>query len=292
MNGDPTYDELMAANKKLQQRVERLEGVFQLHQTNGMQIKSRFLSNISHEIRTPMNAILGFSGLLQNEGLTQNEQEEYLFYINHNSQAHLNVMDNIIDLTLLETENLNLNQEVVSIQDLITDVYEYYNMEMVRAEGGRVAILMSMPDNNSRIFVTADSYRLRRVMDILVGCTLKYQKRGVVELKLEIPENDRVVFSVNCEESAALIERAKMIFEKTGLDDDWHNQLDNTGVACKLAHDLVEAMDGTVSLNSRKDEDRIDINVNFPIHNIKQNEITGAEMKEMDKDEIPAFNSN
>lgn len=289
MNGDPTYDELKVANRELQQRVERLEGVFQLHQTNGMQIKSRFLSNISHEIRTPMNAILGFSGLLQNEGLTKNEQEEYLFYINHNSQALLNVMDNIIDLTLLETENLKLNQEEVRIQDLISDVYEYYNMEMARAEGERVAILMSMPESSGRITVTADSYRLRRVMDILVGCTLRYQKRGVVELKLEIPANNRVVFSVNCEENALLLERAKMIFEKTGQEDDWHNQLDNTGVACKLASDLVEAMDGTVSLNSRNDEDRIDINVSFQVRSIEKAEITGAEMKEMDTDEIPVF---
>lgn len=291
MNGDPTYDELKATNRELQQRVERLEGSFQLHQTNGMRIKSRFLSNISHEIRTPMNAILGFSGLLQNEGLTQNEQEEYLFYINHNSQALLIAMDNIIDLTLLETENLMLNREEVSIQDLIADVFEYHNMEMARADGERVAILMSMPDSNNRIIVTADSHRLRRVMDNLVICALRFQKKGVIELKLEIPENDRVVFSVSCDGNSQLSERAKVIFEKTGQDDDWHNQLDNTGVACKLARDLVEAMDGTVSLDSRKDEDRIDINVSFTVHHIEQTE-TGAEMKRMDIDEIPAFNSN
>ncbi len=292
MNGDPTYDELMAANKELQQRVEKLEEAIQLNHTNGMKIKSKFLSNISHEIRTPMNAILGFSGLLQNDGLTKYEQEEYLFYINHNSQALLNVMDNIIDLTLLETENLKLNREEVSIQDLITDVYEYHNMEMARTDGDRVAILMSMPDSNNRIIITADSYRLRRVMDNLVSCTLRHQKKGVVELKLEIPENDRIVFSITCEGNTQLEERAKTIFEKTGLDDDWQTQLDNTGVACKLARDLVEAMGGTVSLNGKADADRMEINVNFPIQSIENSEITGAEMKRMDKDEIPAFNSN
>lgn len=292
MNGNPTYDELMAANRELQKRVERLEGAFQLNHTNGMQIKSRFLSNITHEIRTPMNAILGFSGLLQNEGLTQNEQEEYLFYINHNSQALLKVMDNIIDLTLLETENLKLNREEVSIQDLITDVYEYHNMEMARSEGARVAILMSMPDNESQVIVTADSYRLRRVMDNLVSCALKYQKKGVVELKLEIPENDRVVFSVNCEENAQLAKRAKVIFEKNGNDDDWADQLDNTGVACKLARDLVEAMDGSVSLCGSKEEDRINLRVELPIHHIEHTGLRGAAIEKMDTDEVPAFNSN
>ena len=82
-----------------------------------------------------------------------------------------------------------------------------------------------------------------------------------------------------------------MIFEKTGLDDDWHNQLDNTGVVCKLTRDLVEAMDGTVSLHSKKD-DRVEIRVSLPVHSIEEKDKTGAEMRKMDIDEIPAFNSN
>lgn len=292
MNGDPTYDELIAANKKLQQKVELLEEVKQSDYTNGMRIKSRFLSNVSHEIRTPMNAILGFSSLLQNEKLTQNEKEEYLFYISHNCQALLKVVENIIDLTLLETENLILNQEQVSIQDLITQVYEYHNMEMARTTGERVAILMSMPNNNHRVIIKADSYRLKRVMDNLVNCALRHQRKGVVELKLEIPENNRVVFTVTCEGNSQLIERAKAIFEDNGNDDDWHNQIDNTGVVYKLARGLTEAMGGTVSLNSSDDEKKVDIMISFPVHGIENLDITGAIMHENDSKEIPTFNSN
>lgn len=291
MNGDPTYDELIAANKNLQQKLEWLENDYRSHQGDGMRIKSRFLSNVSHEIRTPMNAILGFSSLLQNEKLTQTEKEEYLYYISHNSQALLKVMDNIIDLTLLETQNLKINQEAVSIQDLIKQVYEYHNMEMTRIAGGRVAILMSMPNNNDRIFVNADSYRLRRVMDNLVSCALRHQKRGVVEMKLEIPENNRVVFSVGFEGNALLIERAKKIFEKNGSDDDWQNQLDNTGVACKLARDLTEAMGGTVYLDSSEGEKRADIIISLPVHSI-EHEMNGAKMMKKDLGDIPAFNNN
>jgi len=291
MNGDPTYDELIAANKNLQQKLEWLENDYRSHQGDGMRIKSRFLSNVSHEIRTPMNAILGFSSLLQNEKLTQTEKEEYLYYISHNSQALLKVMDNIIDLTLLESRSLKVNQEAVSIQDLIKEVFEYHNMEMTRIAGGRVAILMSMPNNNDRIFVNADSYRLRRVMDNLVSCALRHQKRGVVEMKLEIPENNRVVFSVGFEGNALLIERAKKIFEKNGSDDDWQNQLDNTGVACKLARDLTEAMGGTVYLDSSEGEKRADIIISLPVHSI-EHEMNGAKMMKKDLGDIPAFNNN
>ncbi len=292
MNGNPTYDELVAANEILQQKVEWLENAYQSHQGNGMRIKSRFLSNVSHEIRTPMNAIMGFSALLQNEKVTESEKEEYLYYISHNSQALLKIMDNIIDLTLLETENLKVNQEPVNIQDLISRVYEYHNLEMTRISGERVAILMSMPNNNDRVFVKADSYRLRRVLDNLVDCAIKQQRKGVVEMKLEIPNNNRVAFSVSFEGNALLIERAKKIFEKNGSDDDWHNQLDNIGVACKLARDLTEAMDGTVYLNSSEGEKRVDIIISLPVHNIVPRKKTGAILQKDDLGEIPAFNSN
>lgn len=290
MNGEPTYDELIAANQKLKEKVEWLENAYRSHQGNGTRIKSRFLSNVSHEIRTPMNAILGFSNLLQNEKLTKEEKEEYLFYISHNSEALLNVMDNIIDLTLLETENLEIGQETVSIQDLVTQVYEFQNKLISRMSGERVVLLLSMPDNRQGTYVNVDSYRLRRVMDNLVSCALKYQKKGAIEMKLKTPDNQRVVFSVGLEGNAVLIERAKKIFEKNGSDNDWHNQLDNTGVVCKLARGLIEAMDGTINLDS-VDRNRAEIVISLPVYSTVQ-ERSGAEMQIKENGEIPAFNSN
>ncbi len=109
-------------------------------------------------------------------------------------------------------------------------------------------------------------------------------------MKLEIPNNNRVVFSIGFEGNALLIERAKMIFEKNGSDDDWQNQLDNTGVACKLARDLTEAMDGTVCLDS-SDEKKTEIIISLPMLSIEQ-EMSGAEMQKKDVGEIPVYNSN
>jgi len=287
MNGDPTYDDLLSANKKLKHRLERLEENFRLNQTDGMRIKSRFLSNVSHEIRTPMNAILGFSGLLQNEEVSESEMEEYIFYITHNSHALLKVMDNIIDLTLLETENLKLHQERVDVPDLIEKVYDYHNSEMVRAEGDRVAILMSIPDNDLPVYVKADSYRLRRVIDNLMTCILKHQKKGVVEMKLDPPDGDRVTFSFNCEGNESLCEIANKIFENYECEDDTQSQFDNnTSVACKLAHDLVEAMGGEIRLNNSSIGNRLEIKIKLPAYRVVE-EMKGAGM-EMDVDEIPA----
>ena len=70
MNGDPTYEELLEANRELKQQINSLKGVSETGQ--GLKVKSRFLSSISHEIRTPMNAIMGFSDLLKEKSLSEN----------------------------------------------------------------------------------------------------------------------------------------------------------------------------------------------------------------------------
>jgi signal transduction histidine kinase len=127
MNDNPTYEELQSTNMLLRQKVEWLEGVYHNHRDAGNQLKSRFLSNISHEIRTPMNAIMGFSDLLKSSALSTSEREEYIQYISHNSQALLKVMDNIMDLTLLETGSLNIKQEEVFAEELFIEIYDYYN---------------------------------------------------------------------------------------------------------------------------------------------------------------------
>lgn len=267
MEEHPTYDELMAANQKLRDKVAWLEGIYHSHRDAGLQVRSRFLSNITHEIRTPMNAILGFSDLLTNSSLSDSEREEYIGYISHNSKTLLKVMDNIIDLTLLETNNLQMKKEEVFAEDLFREIYEFYNSKVVRGMSYRVALLMSTPTRYNRITVKADGYRLHRIIDNLVNNAITNQNKGVVEMKMDIKEGKQVLFTIISEKNELLEERAKMIFENNGDTDDWHNHLDSTGLAYKLARDLAKAMGGSVGL-VQVDEKRIGVRLELPIKSI------------------------
>jgi signal transduction histidine kinase len=266
MHENPTYEELKSANEKLRQRLEWLEGVYHNHREAGEQVKSKFLSHISHEIRTPMNAILGFSDLLQNGQLTENERDEYICYITHNSRTLLKVMDNIIDLTLLETNNLELKSEEVLVEDLFREIFEFYNAKVVRTMHYRLALLMTTPTQYGRITVQADAYRLKRIIDNLVNNAITRQIKGVIEMKMDVTDDQRVVFTVISKKNELLEERAKKIFENNGTDD-WQNQLDSTGLACKLARDMAKAMGGFVSL-VEVDEKRMGVSVGMPIKSI------------------------
>ncbi len=278
MSEQPSYDELMRANETLQRKVEWLESMYDAHKDEAIGIKTRFLSHVSHEIRTPMNAIMGFANLLQQNELSQEEKEEYLFYIAHNSQALLKVLDNIIELTLLESQNLKLNHEEVCLKELIQSVHDYYNSDMVRTTKQRVALLMNLPPRLGKVTVVADGYRLRRVLENLVANALSQQNKGVVEIKLEIPGKNRVVFTVRSDANTLLRERAKMIFENSEpKDDNWFNQLDNTGLSYVLVRDLTTAMGGTIDMiNGEAENEGFGLRVVMPVKELSMTGKNGS----------------
>ena len=167
----------------------------------------------------------------------------------------------------METNNLEIKVEEVFAEDLYREIYEFYNSRVVRKMNYRVALLMTTPARYGRIIINADGYRLHRILDNLVHIAITHQNKGVVEMKMDIRSDKDVLFSIISEKNELLEERAKMIFENNGDTDDWHNHLDSTGLAYKLARDLAKAMGGSVSL-VQVDSKRIGVCLELPVKHI------------------------
>ena len=137
----------------------------------------------------------------------------------------------------------------------------------------RIALLMTVPTQYQRVTVTADGFRLHRILDNLVNTAIAQQFKGVVEMKMDVSNEEYVQFSIITNKNDLLEERAKMVFENNGNADDWHNHLDSIGLAFKLVHDLAHAMGGSVSLMKVNDK-KLGICLELPIAKIgSQNEI-------------------
>ncbi len=251
MEDKPTYEELLSSNKKLKEKVEWLESNLKEHQQDGMRVRTRFLANISHEVRTPMNAIMGFSSLLSDNNLDNDQKEEYLNHINYNSNTLLQILDNLIDLTLLETGNLRLRKEEVELESLLKQIYDFYNLGRHRSGKTQVAILLDLDDSVRDVTVHTDGIRLSRIIGCLVENALSLTKLGFIEIVALLHDN---LLTVKVKDSAGSIsgERATRIFENTEHRDDWFNYSDRIGLSYSLVKGLTEIMGGYVEVESNQ----------------------------------------
>ena len=243
------YNELLEYTRQLEQKVARLEDTLKQFQSDGTRVKTRFLSNISHEIRTPMNAIIGFSHLLGDEEVDGNQREAYIDHITRNSNSLLNMMDNLIDLTLIETGNLQLKEDEVEIYDLLKDLYNQYNLDRYRANRERVAFLLNAREAFKKAKIIADKERLSRALSCLIENALTQTKKGVVEFGATFADKSTLVFTIKDSSNMLLQEKVRRIFETTELEEDWYNTSDTIGLGYKLASGLVKAMDGNIMVS-------------------------------------------
>jgi len=243
------YNELLEYTRQLERKVASLEETLKQFQSDGTRVKTRFLSNISHEIRTPMNAIIGFSHLLGDEDVDGNQREAYIDHITRNSNSLLNMMDNLIDLTLVETGNLQLKEDEVAIYDLLKDLYDKYNLDQFRANRERVALLLNAREAFKEAKIIVDKQRLSRALSCLVENALAQTKKGVVEFGASFADKNKLVFTIKDSSNIKLQDEIRKIFETTDKEDDWYNNTDTIGLGYKLASGLVRSMQGEIQVS-------------------------------------------
>jgi len=246
MGDQPDYKDLMEYARQLEEKVAWLEETLKQFQSDGTRVKTRFLSNISHEIRTPMNAIIGFSHLLGEDDVDNEQREAYIDHITRNSNTLLNMMDNLIDLTLVETGNLQLKEEEVEIYKLIRSIYDQYNLDRYRLNRERVALLLNVREAFKEAKILVDKQRLTRAITCLVDNALTQTKKGVVEIGASFADKNTLVITVKDSGNMLLQERARKVFEATEIEEDWYSTSDTVGLGYKLARGLVQAMNGEI----------------------------------------------
>jgi len=267
MGEKPDYNELLEYTKQLEKKVARLESTLKQFQSDGTRVKTRFLSNISHEIRTPMNAIIGFSHLLGDEDVDGDQREAYINHITKNSNSLLNMMDNLIDLTLIETGNLQLKEDEIEIYTLLKELYNKYNLDRYRANRERVAFLLNVREAFKKAKIIGDKQRLSRALSCLIENALAQTNKGVVEFGASFADKNTLVFTIKDSSNMLLQERVREIFEKTEKEEDYFDTSDTIELGYRLASGLVKAMKGEIMVTDSSFKG-ITIEFSIPIRQI------------------------
>lgn len=209
--------------------------------------KSRgaFLSALSHELRTPLNAVLGFTDILLDEvdGPLEASAREDLGIV-RTSAAHLaSLIDDILDLSALESGNLRLDRKSIDVFDIVEEIVR--EAEPLASEKALSVVLEG--ERGHRAF--ADPRRVRQIVGNIVGNAMKFTQRGSVRVSLE--EREDAIAIVIADTGPGIAERERVaIFEEYHQAGDLASRRTGTGLGLAIARRLVEMHAGRIELES------------------------------------------
>ncbi|MDH5720487.1 MAG: response regulator [Spirochaetia bacterium] len=214
-------------------------------------LKSRFIANLSHEIRTPLNAILGLSQLLGNM-IQGQEEKEYIGTINVSGKILLKMLNDILDISKMESKKIRMTYSPVNIRKLISEIKALFE-HSVKVKNLKFEIIISktLPE-----ICISDELRLKQVLINLVGNAIKFTEEGYVKISVKEQnskaDKDRknLVFSV--EDSGIGIPKSQheKIFHEFTQQDMQCESFSGTGLGLSITKRLVKLLNGSISLKS------------------------------------------
>lgn len=210
------------------------------------QMKSVFLANMSHEIRTPLNAIVGFSQLIASEEmqLEDEEKKEFISLINKNSDQLLKLINDILDLSRIESGHISFAYEICNLSELMDDVYNTHRLLM--PDG--VELRKKVPEKPA--IINTDRIRLTQVLTNFINNATKFTEEGYIEIKYEYSDDNRfILLSVKDTGKGIPQEKIKQVFERFQKLDEFAK---GTGLGLAISQSIIRTFKGTIQLESEE----------------------------------------
>jgi signal transduction histidine kinase/CheY-like chemotaxis protein len=215
--------------------------------SNADRLKSAFVANMSHEIRTPLNSVLALSQLLRDSvaGPLTPDQRKYLEIITRNGQTLLRLIDDILDLSRIESGHLEIDTEDVDLGPQIEAIAEALSPLAMAKE---LDVTVKLPDDLP--LVRCDADRVRQILTNLIGNAIKFTEMGMVRVTAEAR---RSVVAINVTDTGVGIPESQLgrIFDEfVQVDSTLARRQGGTGLGLAIASRLARLMGGEISVSS------------------------------------------
>jgi signal transduction histidine kinase/ABC-type amino acid transport substrate-binding protein/PAS domain-containing protein len=203
-------------------------------------LKSAILANVSHEIRTPLNSIVGFSDLLQ---YTEDEEEkkQYVEIIKTNNERLLAVVNDVLDLSRIESGSMSLFIESVDVETLFSQTFETFTM---RLSDSPVEVVYSSP--YSSCFIETDSHRLAQVLTNFMTNAEKYTREGHIRLGYECVDGGLKIFVEDTGQGIPT-EKKDSVFDRFEKLDSF---VQGAGLGLSICKDIAKMLQGKIGVES------------------------------------------
>lgn len=266
-------DEIDEKNKKLELHKAKLEEKV-LERTRKLQaalekaelsekLKTAFLANMTHEIRTPMNSIIGFSVLLDDPELNEETRNNYIDIIKANSQELLFLIDDMLDLSQIESGDLKIRKETFSLTDLLLELSKIYQL---KAEEKGLELRRSFDlDDQANIF--SDKGRIRQVIRNLLENAIKFTEKGYIDISLsridkahpraEFSERNPIYYLISVTDTGIGIPKnqSESIFNRFHKVESYKDKLyRGAGLGLSISRKLIHLLEGQIWVDSKENE--------------------------------------
>jgi len=241
-------------NTEIKLRIE-LEHNLKLSQKEAEQAnksKSDFLTNMSHEIRTPLHAVLGFTELLEKTSLNST-QKSYLSSISSSGENLLKLINEILDLSKIESEKLHIEKKPVDINKLLNEIYQMF---LLQAQAKKLDFDLTFSKNIPKL-ILSDEQRIKQIIINLLANAIKFTEKGFVQIAVESKKdkNNKLSLLIHVIDSGIGIPKKnqKLIFkqfeQQKGQDDLKYG---GSGLGLAISKKLSYKLGGFIKVESKK----------------------------------------
>ncbi|HKK61406.1 MAG TPA: PAS domain S-box protein, partial [Bacteroidales bacterium] len=248
LNGEPhilSVTRAIVERKRMEEEIIRAKD--KAEEAN--RLKTEFLNNMSHEVRTPMNGIVGFSELLNRPGISEEKRKNYTKIVRNSSEQLLRIIDDILEISSLETRQKNVVKISFSLNYLLMELFSIFSIE---AKERDIPLYIKKANKDSDSYIITDKSKLHKILSNLIENALRYTTSGHIEIGYYISGESLVIY-VNDTGIGISPENQEMIFERFAQEDkDISRKRGGLGLGLSISKENAELLGGDITLISEK----------------------------------------